>query len=83
MALSKHAAHYGPQSGFPYYDLTMPVERASSIHHLGHSVWALQKFGNWKGKFNELKLNLNVQCIDVCHIKWCQRNVVFYIQEAW
>lgn len=49
----------------------------------GTFCWALQKFGNWKGKFNELKLNLNVQCIDVCHIKWCQRNVVFYMQEAW
>ena len=24
VALSKHVTHYGPRSGFPYYDLTTP-----------------------------------------------------------
>ena len=31
VALSKHATHYGSWSGFPYYNLTTPIETTLSL----------------------------------------------------
>ena len=34
VAFSKHVIHYGPQSGFPYCNLTTHIYRAIPIHYL-------------------------------------------------
>jgi hypothetical protein len=34
VAFSKHVTHYGPQSGFPYCNLTTHIYRAIPIHYL-------------------------------------------------
>ena len=33
-AFSKHVTHYGPQSGFSYYNLIIHIQRATTVHRL-------------------------------------------------